>query len=56
MAYGTAPTKDTGLGVEIHLGGSGKGGGGIIDDGGVYQAAEEHGRTVHCYAITFRPV
>ena len=42
--------------VEIHLGGGGKGGGRIIDYGGVYQEAEEQSHTVHCYVITVRPV
>ena len=44
---GMAPTEETGQEVDIHLGSGGKGGGGILDDGGVYQAAAEHGRTVH---------
>ena len=48
--------EDTGHGVEISLGGGSKGDGGILDDGGIYQAAAEHGRTVHRYAITVRPV
>ena len=52
----TAPAEDTGREVEIHLSGDGKGGGGILDDGGVYQGAAEHGRTVHPYTITVRPV
>ena len=55
-ADGTSPVEDTVQEVEIHLGGGGKGGGVILEDGGVYQAAAEHGRTVHCYAITVRPV
>ena len=41
---------------EIHLSGGGKVGGGIIANGGVYQAAAEHGCKVHCYTITARPV
>ena len=32
----TAPAEDTGKEVEIHLGGGIKGGGGILDNGGVY--------------------
>ena len=44
---GTDDREDTGWEVEIHLRGGSKGGGGILDNGGVYQAAEEHGRTVH---------
>ena len=32
---GTSPAEDTGQEVEIHLGGGGKGEGGIIDDGGL---------------------
>ena len=48
-ADGNAPAEDVGREVEIHFGG-------ILDNGGVYQAAAEHGRTVHRYAINFRPV
>ena len=55
-AYGLAPAEDTRREVEIKLGNSGKGGGRIIDEGGVYQAAAEHSRTVHCYKITVRTV
>ena len=51
-----APVEDTGREVEIHIVGSGKGGGGILDNGGVYQATSEHGHTLHCYAFTVRPV
>ena len=56
MSDRTAPAEDTGQEVEIHLGGVGKGGGGILDGEGVYQVTAEHGCTVHCYAITVRPV
>ena len=52
----TAPPEDTGREVEINFGSGGKGGGRIIDDGGVYQAAAEHCHTVHRYVITVRPV
>ena len=38
--------------MKIHLGGVGKGGVGILDNRGVYQAVAEHGCTVHRYAIT----
>ena len=55
-ADGTAPAEDNGRNVEIHLGGGGKGGGGFLDDGGIRQAAPEHGHTVYRYAITVRPV
>ena len=55
-ADGTVTVEDTGQKVEIHLDGGGKGGGGILDDGGVYQAAAEHSCTVHRYTITVRPV
>ena len=41
--------------VDIHLGGDGKGGGGVLDDGGIHLAAPEHGRTLHCYTITDGP-
>ena len=53
---GTAPAEDTGREVEIHFGGNGKGGYGVLDNGGINQEAQEHGRTVYCYAITVRPV
>ena len=46
------PVEDTIKEVEIHLGGGGKGGGGILGDGGVYQAAKEHSFTLHRYVIT----
>ena len=36
MDDGTYPAEDTGREVEIHLGSGGKGGGGIIDNGGLY--------------------
>ena len=48
--------EDSGREVEIHLGGGGKVGGSILDDGGVYQAVAGHGRKLHRYAITIRPV
>ena len=48
--------KDTGHKVEIHLGGGGEGGGGIIDNVGVYQVVAEHGCIVHRYTMTVRPV
>ena len=42
--------------MEINLISGGKGGGNILDDGGVYQAAAEHGCTVHRYVVTVRPM
>ena len=48
--------EDTGRDVEIHLRGGGKGGGGVLDDGGIRQAAPEHGRTVYRYAVSVRTV
>ena len=48
--------EDTRQEVEIHLGGGGKGGGSIFDNRGLYQEAEEHGRTVYRYMITVRPL
>ena len=42
--------------MKIHLGGVGKGGVGILDNGGVCQAAAEHSHTVHRYVITVRHV
>ena len=42
--------------MDIHLGGNGTGGRGVLDDGGIHQAATEHDRTLHHYAITVRPV
>ena len=52
----TSSGEDTGREAEIHLGGGRKVGSGIIDNGGVYQAAEEHVHAVHHYAITVRPM
>ena len=52
----TAPTENNGQDVEIHLGSGGKGGGGFLNDGGIRQAAPEHGCTVYHYRITVRPV
>ena len=43
----TAPAEDTGQEVDIYLGGDGTGGGGFLDDGGIYQAAPEYGRTLY---------
>ena len=42
--------------MEIHIGGDGKLGGGVLDDGGINQAEPEHGHTVHRYKITVRTV
>ena len=47
MADRTSPAEDDGRGVEIHLDGGGKGGGGFPDDGGIRQVVPEHGRTVY---------
>ena len=55
-ADGTATAEDNGRDVEIHLGGSGKGGDRVLHDGGIRQAAPKHGFTVYCYAITVRPM
>ena len=55
-ADGTAPAEDTIRAVDIHLVGDDKGGGGVIDNEGIHQAAPEHGRTLHLYTITVRPV
>ena len=38
--------------MEVHLGGSGKIGGGVPDDGGINFATTEHGCIVYHYAIT----
>ena len=56
MVDGTAPAEDNGQEMYIHLSGDGKGGGGVLDNGGIHQAAPEHGRTVDRCAITVRPV
>ena len=56
MVDGTAPAEDTGWEVYIHLSGNGKGGGGVLYNGGIHPASLEHDRTVHRYAITVRPV
>ena len=53
---GKLPCEDNGRDVEIHLDGGSNGGGGVLDNGGICQAALEHGRTVYCYAITVRPM
>ena len=53
---GTALAEDTIWEVEIHLDGDCNGVGRERDSGGRHPAALEHGRTVHCYAITVRPV
>ena len=36
-ADGEAPSEETGQELDIHLGGNGKGGGGVHDDGGLHQ-------------------
>ena len=51
-----APAAETGREVDVHLGGKGKGGGRVTEYGGIHPAALEHGRIVHRYAITVRPV
>ena len=53
---GKTPTEDNGWDVDINLSGSGNVCGGVLDNGGIHQAAPEHGRTVYCYTITVRPV
>ena len=52
----TDPVEDNGRYVEIHLDDGGKGGGGVLDDGGIRQAAPGHGHTFYRYEITVRPV
>ena len=51
-----SPSKETGQEVDIHRSGNGTGGGMVLDDGGIHQAATEHGCIVNCYAITVRPM
>ena len=51
-----AHAVENGRDVEIHLGGGGKGGGGVLDDTGISQVAPEHGCTLYRYVITVRPV
>ena len=53
---GTATAENTGQDVNIHFVSNGKGGGRVLDNGEIHQAAQEHSHTVHCYAITVRPV
>ena len=53
---GGDPTAETWWELEVHLDGGGKGGGGVLDDGGINSAMTENGRTVYCYAVTDRPV
>ena len=48
--------EDNGRDVEIHLSSGSKGGGGVLDDGGICQGTPENGHTVYRYAITVRPV
>ena len=48
--------EDNGWEVKIHLGVGGKGGGRVLDNGGIYQSAPEHGCTVNCYTINVRAV
>ena len=52
----TAPAEGTGQEVDTHLGGEGKGGGGVLEDVVIHPEVPEHGHTVHHYAITVRPV
>ena len=42
--------------VVVHIGGNGKGGGGVPDDGELHMTLPEHGCTIHRYAITGIPV
>ena len=42
------PVTENILEVGVHLISNGKGGGRVIDDGGVNSAKVEHGRTIHC--------
>ena len=51
-----AHAEDNGQDVGIHVGGGSKGGGRFLDDGGILQAAPEHGHTVYFYSITVKPV
>ena len=44
---GTAPAEDTGRKMDIHLGGDGKRGGGVLDSGGIHLAAPENSCTLH---------
>ena len=56
MVDRTSHVEDTGQEVDIHLDRNSKLGGRVLDDGGIHPAAPEHGRIVHRYAITVRPV
>ena len=51
-----APVAENILEVGVHLISNDKGGGRVIDNGGVNSAKAEHGRTIHCYAISSGPV
>ena len=55
-ADGVDPAEDTRWEVDIHLGGDGTGGGGVLNNGGLHQAEPENGRTVYRYTITVIPV
>ena len=47
MADGKAPTDNNGQDVEINLSGGSKGGGGVLDNGLIRQAALEHDHIVY---------
>ena len=53
---GAATAEDTGREADIHLGGNGKLGVRVIDNGGIHHVVPGQGQTVHCYAITVIPV
>ena len=55
-ADGADTMAETSREVDVHLSDNVRVGGGVPDDGGIHLAMQEHGHTVHFYAITVRPV
>ena len=51
-----ASTEEAGWDMGVHLGGGGKIGGGVLDDGDLHLAKAEYGRTVYCDTTDSGPV
>ena len=54
--YRRAVGNHNALGDYFRIGGDGRRGGWVPDNGGPHSEASEQGRTVHCYVITVRPM